>query len=274
MAIALSAISLPASAAAQGTTSTGQGEYIIRAAGCVACHTDTENNGEHLAGGVAFETAFGTFYSPNITSDPEAGIGSWSKQDFTNALTRGIGPGEKHYYPVFPYTSYVGMKLDDINALFDYLQSIPASSATNRQHKLPWYLQNRLINWLWKMMFFFPFEAPADRGEYLVKALGHCDQCHTPRNFAGAINADLHLTGTKDGPDGDPVPNITPDKESGIGKWGRKSLARYLRSGELPDGDFAGGLMVDVIDDGLSYLNQDDIAALVDYLKRLNPVKN
>lgn len=256
------------------------GEYVLRAAGCVACHTDIENDGEYLAGGVEIKTMFGVFYSPNITSHPDYGIGNWDIADLTNALTRGEGPGDVHYYPVFPYTAYSGMQPEDIRALFHYLQTVPAVAKQNKPHELSWYLRLRFVNKIWKQLFFKPIEAPKalsdqlKRGAYLVNALGHCGECHTPRNRFGAPNPDQYLAGTRDGPDGDPVPNITPDHDTGIGGWGRNSLRRYLKRGVDPDDDFAGGLMVDVIDESLSYLSNDDLNAIVDYLKSIPAIVN
>lgn len=257
---------------APADTMAERGEYLVRAAGCVACHSDIDNDGAYLAGGRAFETPFGTFYSPNITSDRTHGIGTWSEQQLINAVTRGEGPDGIHYYPVFPFTAYSGMRRDDITALFAYLRTVPAVSQPNRAHDVPWYMQNRIVNWIWKLLFFEPQSPVLDRGEYLVKTLGHCDECHTPRNWFGAVDYDAHLTGSAVGPEGDPVPNLTPDRETGLGRWGRSDLVRYLRNGMLPDGDFAGGLMVDVIDEGLNYLSPDDREAIVDYLRDLEPV--
>ena len=249
-----------------------EGEYVLRIGGCVACHTDIDNDGGYLAGGVAFETAFGTFYSPNITPDETYGIGRWTKDQFTDALTKGVGPGGIHYYPVFPFTAYSGMKQEDIDALFAYLRAVPAVSQSNRTHDLPWYLQFRIMNRIWKFFFFEPQTKPADRGEYLVKTLGHCDECHTPRGWFGEVNYSLHLTGTNEGPDGEPVPNITPDRETGIGRWGKSELIRYFRNGMLPDRDFVGGLMAEVIDEGLKYLRPEDSEAIANYLKGIEPV--
>ena len=250
-----------------------EGEYVLRVSGCVACHTDIDNDGAYLAGGVAFNTPFGTFYSPNITSDDDYGIGRWSRQQFTDALTKGEGPGGVHYYPVFPFTAYSGMKQEDIDALFTYLRTVPAVPQPNRTHDVPWYLQFRIVNQVWKFLFFEPKVTPVDRGEYLVKILGHCDECHTPRGWFGDVDYDQHLTGTEEGPDGEPVPNITPDRETGIGRWGKSELIRYFRNGMLPDRDFVGGLMAEVIDEGLKYLRPEDSEGMAIYLKGLEPVE-
>lgn len=254
-----------------------RGEYVARAAGCVACHTDLENDGAYLAGGVAFETPFGTFYSPNITPDPGSGIGAWTEADLAAALTLGVGPDGRHYYPVFPYTAYAGLLPGDTEALFAYLRGVPGVAQVNRAHVLPWFMRWRFINRLWKWLFFDPAgaaERRAGRGAYLVNVLGHCGECHTPRNRLGALDPDMHLAGTRDGPDASAVPNITPHPDTGIGRWSRKSLHDFLRRGMYPDGDFAGGLMVDVVDEGLRYLSEADLEAIVDYLQSIPAIDN
>jgi len=265
---------------APGQSLIERGEYVLRAGGCAVCHTDLDNDGVYLAGGRAFNTPFGTFFSPNITPDPSHGIGAWSLADFSKAVTRGEGPEGLHYYPVFPYTSYSGMRTEDIQALFTYLRSVKPVPQADKLHDLPWYLQFRFVNRVWKYLFFEPNEPPIDmsepvrRGAYLVTVLMHCGECHTPRNLFGVLDDELFLAGAKDGPDGDAVPNITPDRKTGIGRWSRTTLIRYLTKGMEPDGDFAGGVMVDVIDESLRHLSGSDIEAIVDYLKSIPPVPN
>ena len=254
-----------------------RGSWVFFAAGCLACHTDGKNGGSPLAGGHVFETPFGTFYSPNITSHPTQGIGGWSKEDFLRALRDGEGPNGKHYFPVFPYPSYTQMTDEDAFALFEYLKTFEPSDRKNQEHDLVWYIFTRWVNWVWKLLFLDqgPFEADPDRslewnrGAYLVNALAHCGECHSPRNFMGAVDKDRQFAGTNEGPNGDSVPNITPHLKDGIGEWTEADIADYLSSGMLPDGDFAGGLMVDVIDEGLSKLPADDLKAIAAYLKSL-----
>ena len=259
---------------------TDAGEYLFRAAGCASCHTDVAGKGPALAGGRALETPFGTFYTPNITPDENTGIGRWSAEDFLRALGEGTGPGNRHYYPVFPYTSYTRMKRDDMLALWRYLQTVPAVSRQNRPHDLPWIMSFRLVNWAWKLLFFQPGamlpqaerSTPWNRGAYIAQALAHCGECHTPRNIFGVTRPHRRFAGTEDGPEGEPVPNITPDRDTGIGRWRKSEIVDYLQAGELPDGDYAGGLMAEVIDDGLQYLRPDDLQALAEYLKSLPPL--
>ena len=140
--------------AALAAASVSHGEYLARAAGCASCHTDEENHGGYLAGGRALKTPFGTFYAPNITPDPETGIGQWGVGDFLCAMRHGIGPHGNHYYPAFPYTSYTRMRDADLVAIYAYLTTVPPQHRPNRSHGLPWYLAPRLAAWGWKTLFF------------------------------------------------------------------------------------------------------------------------
>ncbi len=259
-----------------------QGQYIFQAAGCRACHTDSENEGLFLAGGRAFKTPFGTFYSPNISSDPKHGIGAWSEVDLKRALTEGKAPGGSDYYPVFPFTSYSAMSDGDIHALYSYLMSTAPAAVKNRDHDLPWWMRFRFTNRIWKLLFFKPGPIANDpgqstalkRGAYLVNALAHCGECHTPRNILGVTDKAMYLAGNPNGPDEESIPNITPDPTSGIGDWSESEVIDYLESGLLPDGDYAGGLMSEVIDEGLQHLTDQDRKAIAVYLKSLPPISN
>jgi mono/diheme cytochrome c family protein len=263
-----------------GVQTPSRGEYILQAAGCAACHTDGDNEGPPLAGGRALHTPFGTFYSPNITSHPEHGIGGWSDDDFVRALRKGVAPDGSHYYPSFPYTSYTGMRREDILALKDYLFSRHPVARPNRVHELPWYLSFRPLLWFWKQLYFDEGEfeevkgrsAAWNRGAYLVLALGHCVECHSTRNRLGAIDARLRFAGTRNGPSAAAAPNITADVQTGIGGWPRGDLAYFLRTGATPDGDYTGGAMADVIDAGLSRLDRTDLDAITEYLRSIPPV--
>ena len=250
-----------------------RGEYLVNIAGCVSCHTDAEGQGAHLAGGLGLDTPFGSFFAPNITSHRDAGIGAWSFTDFARAMHLGIAPTGERYYPVFPYTSYTKIKFDDLRAMYAYLQTTPPVATRNRPHETHWYI-NRLLMPVWQSLFFQPgvFRPDAGldetlvRGAYIANALTHCSECHTPRNLLGATRPELFLAGTEDGPDGDPVPNITSSEADGIGDWDEDELLLYLEEGELPDGDYAGGAMVDVIDNSTSLMDQEDIQAAVKYI--------
>ncbi|MDQ2695855.1 MAG: cytochrome c [Pseudomonadota bacterium] len=258
-----------------------RGEYLLHAGGCISCHTDGDAGEDgFLAGGLALETAFGTFYAPNITPDPDTGISTWSDADFIRALTQGLSPDGRHYYPAFPYTAYAGMTRDDLLALKAYLFSLKPARRDRRPHDLPWYVSSRLPLGLWKWLNFQPGEFRPDpqqsagwnRGAYLVRHLGHCGECHTPRTWTGGLDRERALAGNPDGPEGDAVPNITPDPDTGIGDWSAYDIEYLLETGTLPDGDFVGGTMSRVVDDGTSHLTDDDRKAIGVYLKALPPL--
>lgn len=258
-----------------------QGEYLFRAAGCAGCHTDGENKGAPLAGGRALRTPFGTFYTSNITPDPDTGIGRWSETDFIRALREGMSPEGHHYYPAFPYTSYTQLTDADLRTLWAYLRNQKPVRQVNQPHELPWHLRSRATLRIWKLMFFKtgPYQPQADqspawnRGAYLVNAVAHCGECHTPRNVLGGFRQSQFLAGNPDGVDDAKAPNITPDRKTGIGKWTENDLVYYLETGATPDGDYAGDTMADVIDNSTSQLTGDDRRAIAVYLKSLAAVE-
>ena len=250
---------------------TDDGEYLFHAAGCLACHT-TED-GEPLAGGRRFETPFGVFYAPNITPDPEHGIGRWTREQFIVAVKQGVAPDGRAYFPVFPYPSYQLMSDDDAGKLFDYLMTRSSIAEPNLPHELPWWLSDWMLKpWQWWLQD-EPSPSPNDpvlaRGRYLVDALGHCGECHTPRDWAGVKDAARYLAGTTEGPEGESIPNITPHRDDGIGKWRADDLAYYFETGELPGGDYVGSIMAEVIDNSTSKLTQQDREAMVAYLRSI-----
>lgn len=256
-----------------------RGGYVLRAAGCLSCHTDSKNKGQPLAGGRALPTPFGTFYPPNITPDSDTGIGEWTIEDLSHALREGRAPDGRHYYPAFPYTSYTGMTDQDVADLWAYLMAQPPVARANQPHELPLPFRFRALLGIWKALFFEPGRFTGDpakdatwnRGAYLVEALGHCGECHTPRNALGGMDSDRRLAGTAKGPQGKKVPNITPHAKEGIGDWRESDTAFFLKTGFFPDGDVAGGAMAEVIDDGTSHLNDADRAAIAAYLRDLPP---
>jgi mono/diheme cytochrome c family protein len=249
-----------------------RGEYLVKAGGCVSCHTAA--GGQQFAGGRPLATPFGTFYSPNITSDPETGIGRWTDAQFLRALREGVRPDGSNYFPVFPYPSFTGITNSDALAIKAYLFSLPSVRHQNRQHDVGFPFSWRLLQIGWKLLFFTPgpFQpspersAVYNRGAYLVTALAHCGECHTPRNMFGAARPSMRFAGTADGPDGQLVPNITPDPETGIGKWERDDIVELLRTGTTPEQGKVKGAMREAIADGLKYLSDSDLTAIADYL--------
>ena len=257
-----------------------RGAYVMRAAGCFACHTDLKNAGPPLAGGRALETPFGTFFTPNITPHPDHGIGAWTDSDFIRALREGVSPDGSHYFPAFPYTSYVGMTEPDILDLKAYLFAQPPVARANTPHDIDFPFGFRPLLGLWKALYFdgaVVAEAPGKdeawhRGAYLVEHLGHCGECHTPRNMLGGLDRDRPMAGNPRGPDGDKVPNITPHPTDGLGDWSTSDLTWFLKTGFFPDGDFAGGAMTDVVEHGTGHLTDADLAAIAAYLRSLPPL--
>ncbi len=259
-----------------------RGEAVFHEAGCENCHTDRDHHGARLAGGRRLATAFGVFYTPNITPDAETGIGRWSEADFVRALRKGVSPEGDNYYPSFPYTSYTHLSDEDLRALWGYLRAQPAVHQADRPHELPWYLRFRPLIGVWKWLYFTPGgyqpdptkSAQWNRGAYLVEGPGHCAECHTPRNILGGFIKGKALAGTRNGPEGAVVPNITPDEQTGIGSWSQSDLIQYFDDGMRPDGDFAGGPMAEEIDHSLHYLPREDRLAIATYLRSRPAVVN
>ncbi len=260
------------SATAQGNATNGQ--YIAKAAGCIGCHTVSKSGAIPFAGGRALETPFGTFYGPNITPDKQTGIGSWSEADFKRAVRLGERRDGAHYFPAFPYPSFTGMSDADIQDLWVYLKSLPPTKQANRDHELRFPYNLRFLVTGWKLLFFMPGPAgtagpatdPVARGAYLVGALGHCAECHTPRNFLGGPDKNERFAGAKI-PEGK-VPNLTPTR---LKKWSDTELKDYLMTGTAPNGDVAVDPMSEVITNTTSQLTSADMAAMIAYLRTLPP---
>ena len=254
-----------------------RGEYLVHAGGCITCHTDDSDDAKPLAGGRALVSPFGIFYSPNITPHDETGIGRWSDDDFVQAIHEGLNPDGAAYFPAFPYTAYTGITRSDALDIKAYLFSLEPVAQKNLDHDLPFYMSSRLAAKVWRARYFDAqrfVNDPAqsqewNRGAYLVRHLGHCGECHTPRKSLGALVADRELAGNPDGADGERIPNITPHKDDGIGAWSRSDIEYFLDSGMLPDGDFSGSSMGAVINDNTSKLTREDRLAIASYLQSL-----
>jgi mono/diheme cytochrome c family protein len=277
--IALAAPFLLLGASAGGAADKGdakRGEYLVKVGGCVACHTEDRKDAVAFAGGRALKTPFGTFYGPNITPHPQAGIGRWSEADFIRAVREGMRPDGAHYFPAFPYPSYTRIVESDLRDLWAYLKTLPPSGRANQEHDLRFPLRWRFLVSIWKWLAFTPGSVAPDtklspavnRGAYLVQALSHCGECHTPRNFLGVPKRSRFLAGGK-GPDDKKVPNITPTR---LKKWSDGELKEFLLTGATPDGDAASGAMDEVVRNTTSQLTPDDLAALMAYLRSLPPL--
>ena len=259
-----------------------KGKYIFHASGGCSCHTDTKNDGAFLAGGRPINTPFGTFFGTNISPDPATGIGKWTDEDFVRAMTKGLSPEGNHYFPVFPYTSFHNITQEDLIALKAYLFSIPAVNQKNIPHDLILPFGRQALLMIWKNMVWSPqtfISNPEqtkswNRGAYIAQALAHCGECHTPRNLLGGLKTYLHFSGSKEGPEGELAPNITPHKITGIGDWTKVDISYFLETGMKPDGDYTQGLMAEVIEHGYYYLKVEDLDAVAEYLISLLPINN
>ena len=270
-------VALTPAAIADDEETLARGEYLLHAGGCISCHTGDEPDAHPLAGGHALESPFGVFYSPNITPDTETGIGGWSDEDFVNAFWEGENPDGDHYFPAFPYTAYTGMSREDLLALKAYLFSTEPVRKENREHDLWAIMSSRFAAGIWKARYFdaerfAPDAEQSDewnRGAYLVRHLGHCGECHTPRSSLGALEADREMAGNPELTEDESAPNITPHRTAGIGRWSVSDIDYFLEIGMLPDGDFTGSSMGPVIEDNTSKLTREDRRAIAVYLKSL-----
>jgi len=261
-------------AAAQGDAK--RGEYLAAAAGCIGCHTETREGAVPYAGGRALKTPFGTFYGPNITPDPQAGIGRWTPADFMRAMREGRRPDGAHYFPAFPYPSFTRISDADLGDLWAYLRTLKPAAQPSRPHELGFFYRWRFLVAVWKWLFFTPGplrpdpgkSAAVNRGAYLVQALGHCGECHTPRNFLGAPKKDRSLAGAKLG-ENTSAPNLTPTR---LKRYDDGELKDILKSGLFPDGDVLGDTMSEVVRNTTSKLTPPDLDALVAYLRSLAPL--
>ena len=248
-----------------------RGEYLTRAADCVVCHT--AKDGTPFAGGLAFVLPFGTIYSTNITPDAETGIGSYTDADFLNAVHKGIGRGGTKLYPAMPYTSYTYMSDADALAIKAYLFSIKPVHAPGLKNTLVFPFNQRGLMSMWSVLFnpdkrFEPHvdrSAEWNRGAYLVEALAHCGECHTPRNLFFALNNRQKFGGTVQA--GWRAYNITADRSSGVGAWSDADLTHYLSMGHADGRGTASGPMGEAVDESLSHLKPGDITAMVTYLR-------
>jgi len=249
-----------------------RGEYLAKAGGCLGCHTLEAKEGSSdkpvpFAGGRALKTPFGTFYGPNITPHPQAGVGRWSEADFVRAMREGRRADGANYFPAFPYPSFTLITDADLRDLWAYLRSLPPSSRPSREHDLGFFYRWRFTVTFWKWLFFTagPMAAnPANRGEYLVRALGHCGECHTPRNFLGGAKKERFLAGAKD-----IAPNLTPTR---LKKQGDGELKNFLTTGLTADGDVPAKEMGEVIANTTSKLTPQDLDAMLAYLRSLPPL--
>lgn len=256
------------------TPDPANGEIVFAASGCASCHSAPQAEGEErliLAGGRGFASDFGTFFAPNISPGKE-GVGDWSLVDLANALRHGTSPDGRHYYPAFPYTTYSRMTAQDIVDLFAYIRTLPADETPDRPHDIGFPFNIRASLGGWKLLFAdSEWVAPAttpeiERGRYIVEAMGHCAECHTPRNALGATDRGKWLHGAANPAGSGSIPPLTPDK---LG-WTQFDIVAYLNSGFTPEFDTAGGEMAEVVKN-TRLLPESDLEAIAAYLLALPP---
>ena len=278
---------VPAAALPPRTPDLDNGRTMFAIGGCAACHAVPSDDPDkvdrtRLGGGLALKTPFGTFFAPNISPDSKDGIGNWSEANFVTALWNGTSEHGTNLYPVFPYTSYRLMQLNDVRDLFAYLRTLPPVSHRSRRHELSFPYNERRLLGGWKLLFLHggPYvpdptkSAQWNRGAYLANGPGHCGECHSPRDALGGIIESQRYAGGP-APDGQSwVPNITP---AGLGRssqgdvvWTQADIAHFLGDGMTPSGDFAGSTMADVIRN-TAQLGDEDRAAIAAYIFSLPP---
>jgi mono/diheme cytochrome c family protein len=271
-------------AAAQTREQIARGKYVFGAAAGCGCHTVPKQ--PLNAGGRKYDGPFGTVYSSNITPDPTTGIGKWTDEQIIVATRAGRRPSGERLIPVHPYTVFNGMFEQDLKDVVAYLRSVPPvnRAAPAKKISVPLFESVFLPAWLatFAAVETPPKSAPTSgpaRGEYLTRAVSHCGECHTPRTMTMAVDNTRFLAGNPKGrgPEGSAVPNITPDRETGIGGWSEEQITDYLETGNKPDGDVSGGLMMEVIQGtsaGYKDLTKADRQAIAKYLKSIPAVKN
>jgi mono/diheme cytochrome c family protein len=250
-----------------------RGQYLVIAGDCMSCHL--REGGEPLAGGLGLRTPFGVIYSPNITSDKESGIGSWTSDQFYHAMHDGIDDEGKNLYPAFPYPWFTLVSREDDDAILAFLKTTPAVRYTPPKNDLPFPLNIRSAVKGWNLLYFHShdFQPDADqspewnRGAYLVTGLGHCGGCHTPKNSLGADKSKQKLQGAT--LESWVAPDLTANDRTGLGAWSVDDVAEYLRNGRNVHAG-AGGAMADVITYSTSLMSDADRHAIAVYLKSQN----
>jgi mono/diheme cytochrome c family protein len=267
------------------------GKYMAQAAGCMNCHTADRN--APLAGGVKIATPFGTFYGPNISSDPKFGIGNWSDKDFIKAVKRGISPKNQYYYPAFPFSAYTKLTDSDVLAIRAYLNTLAPQAVASKAHEINFPLNQRKLMYFWRKLNFkqkfltageqrtFKYQGEFrpkvmrtegwNRGAYLAEAAFHCTECHTPRNKLGGLKTSQWMAGAIYG-EKEIAGNITPHPDAGLGAWTTEDWDLFLSTGETPDGGEVSGEMYRVIRNGTAKLTAEDRADLIEYLQNLKSV--
>ncbi len=242
------------------------GAYLARISGCIACHTDSENNGK-LVAGASLDSPYGQFYAPNLTTDAETGIGNWTLNDFARAVRQGISPAGDAYYPAFPYEFFSQLSDQDVRDLWAAFRTVPPVNqpAPPSQLSFPYSLKQGLP--VWQRLFQLQPNAveTANRGAYLAEVSGHCAACHTPRNLFGSLRQDQWLQGIEASGETEAIPAITANALR-KNNWTVEDIAYALKTGITPEGDALGGGMGEVIKHGSRFMSEADRQAIAEYL--------
>jgi mono/diheme cytochrome c family protein len=251
-----------------------RGEYLTVAADCAACHTNP-GSGKPFAGGRPIETPFGNVVAANITPDKETGIGGWTEKEFRAALKTGVGKGGTLLYPAMPYVYYSKMTDDDVAAIWAYLSTMQPVRNKVVSDQLPFPYNIRQVMWFWNLLYrpkpgWMPVPGKSqewNRGAYLVEGPMHCGACHTPKWFLGG-DSKAKLQGYSI--QGWHAPNITNDKQLGLGTWSVDDIARYLKTGHNKVAA-ASGPMGEEVERSSSKVSDEDLKAIAVYLKDQTP---
>ena len=263
---------LPSTVSDRLTGDAEAGERVLLASGCASCHMGTDDGADPklLLGGAAFQTQFGTFYAPNISPDPDHGIGDWSQAQFLNAVMRGVSPEGQHYFPAFPYTSYTKADPQDMADLYAYMMTLPADATPSRAHDVAFPFNIRRSVGLWKVLYMNrdwvvtgDLTEQETQGRYLAEALAHCAECHTPRGALGGLDRAAWLEGAPNPSGSGRIPPISGTDFT----WSAFDISAYLETGFTPSFDVAGGSMAKVIAN-LGQLEKPELDAIAAYILR------
>ena len=264
----------PAAGAEAAPATPERGAYLVTVGNCMACHTD--RGGAAWAGGRAIDTPFGTVYSSNLTPDPQHGLGSWNADDFWRALHLGRSRAGHLLYPAFPYPNYTEVTRADADAMFAYLRTLPPVDRPNTPHRLRWPYSTQAALAVWRALYFRPGTyspeprqtAEWNRGAYLVRGLGHCAACHTPRNVLGASSEMMDLSGGLIPMQNWYAPSLASTAEAGVAQWPLEDIERLLRTGAAA-GTTVLGPMAEVVQTSTQHLSPEDARAMAVFLKAL-----
>lgn len=264
-------------AAAQASDPASRGALLAQVGSCLLCHTDPDHPDQGPAGGRALTTAFGTFYTSNITPDPGTGLGRWSLTDFKRAMRQGKSPAGQAYWPAFPYPAFSGMADSDLDALFQYLRGLPPVVRPATPHRLKGVYNIPGIPKMWRALLHRPKEAPAspptptvELGRYWAEAVGHCGECHTPRTAWGTLALSRRWSGAPYGDTGKRAPDIRQNETTGIGGWSDAEMLDFFDSGSDPEGSPTAGVMAEIVEKGTHFLPQTEKEALIRYMRTVH----